>query len=130
MVTGMHGATITAGSRVRTQYTVEEGGDGEFYDGVVTALRTDLGTVSIMYDDGDTWTGGAEDVELLPKGPAGFRGAADGSASDILGIGHTSSSFSRKRVLLLAAVALVVVFGVVNLPSLFIAGKTGEIGLW
>eukprot|EP00927_Polykrikos_kofoidii_P030896 TRINITY_DN26576_c0_g2_i1.p1 TRINITY_DN26576_c0_g2~~TRINITY_DN26576_c0_g2_i1.p1 ORF type:complete len:187 (-),score=25.89 TRINITY_DN26576_c0_g2_i1:81-641(-) len=51
--------TLRVGSRVRTQWTREEGGDGNFYSGKVTHVFEN-DEVKIKYDDGDTWKGSAK----------------------------------------------------------------------
>eukprot|EP00929_Paragymnodinium_shiwhaense_P083548 TRINITY_DN44579_c0_g1_i2.p1 TRINITY_DN44579_c0_g1~~TRINITY_DN44579_c0_g1_i2.p1 ORF type:complete len:167 (+),score=15.80 TRINITY_DN44579_c0_g1_i2:116-616(+) len=67
VITGANGE-IVPGSRVQTQYTVEEGGDGRWYQGTVKRVYRE-GTVYIKYDDGDEWTGSAMHVWLV-DGPA------------------------------------------------------------
>lgn len=52
------------GSRVRTQWTAAEGGDGSYYEGCVVSAHED-GTVTLRYDDGTSWNGRAENVELI-----------------------------------------------------------------
>jgi len=54
---------VANGTRVKTLYTEAEGGDGEWYSGVITKLLSN-GTCSILYDDGDTWTGSLGSVHL------------------------------------------------------------------
>mmetsp|Transcript_56179 Transcript_56179/g.156479 ORF Transcript_56179/g.156479 Transcript_56179/m.156479 type:complete len:81 (-) Transcript_56179:99-341(-) len=56
--------TVYQGSRVQTQWTIDEGGDGRWCPGTVRSVYTN-GTVKISYDDGDTWTGDAAYVYLL-----------------------------------------------------------------
>eukprot|EP00929_Paragymnodinium_shiwhaense_P100775 TRINITY_DN63354_c0_g2_i1.p1 TRINITY_DN63354_c0_g2~~TRINITY_DN63354_c0_g2_i1.p1 ORF type:complete len:1126 (+),score=241.03 TRINITY_DN63354_c0_g2_i1:142-3519(+) len=56
------GARYGVGSRVKTQYTRSEGGDGSWYVGTVIAAHPD-GSVTIKYDDGDEWTGPASAVQ-------------------------------------------------------------------
>merc|ERR1712046_377073 len=51
------------GSRIKTQYTFEEGGDGRWYAGTVKSVFAD-GRVHICYDDGDQWTGAGRLVHL------------------------------------------------------------------
>mmetsp|Transcript_76526 Transcript_76526/g.222289 ORF Transcript_76526/g.222289 Transcript_76526/m.222289 type:complete len:111 (-) Transcript_76526:116-448(-) len=59
---------VTVNSRVQTQYTRAEGGDDQWYQGTIKAVYAD-GTVKILYDDGDKWTGHAGSVWLLQAGP-------------------------------------------------------------
>jgi hypothetical protein len=54
---------LTEGVRVQTQFTVEEGGDGRWYAGIIQACYPN-GSCKIQYDDGDTWQGPGEDVHL------------------------------------------------------------------
>ena len=64
---GWQGADCTplyVGTRVQTQWTREEGGDGRWYPGRVVAMLAS-GEVTIKYDDGDDWTGSGLDVHLL-----------------------------------------------------------------
>lgn len=53
------------GTRVQTQWTVEEGGNGHWYAGTITALYPGGGRATIEYDDGDLWTGSLADVYML-----------------------------------------------------------------
>ena len=50
---------ITVGSRVKTQWTRAEGGNGQWYTGTVTKVYAS-GRAAIRYDDGDRWTGDAK----------------------------------------------------------------------
>ena len=68
-VRGANGASLRPGARVQTENTIEEGGDGDWYPGTVTLINPALGHVSIEYDDGDSWTGPAAEVQLLPEKP-------------------------------------------------------------
>lgn len=63
----VQGATgqILVGDRVETQWTKEEGGDDQWYPGVVTDVDSTAQTATILYDDGDTWTGPAEYIHKL-----------------------------------------------------------------
>ena len=56
-VVGADGAELKVGVRVATQLADDEGGDGEWYSGVITAIGPFGTSVSIRYDDGDKWTG-------------------------------------------------------------------------
>ena len=51
------GTPLYVGTRVQTQWTREEGGDGRWYAGRVVAMLAS-GEVTIKYDDGDRWTAG------------------------------------------------------------------------
>eukprot|EP00445_Apocalathium_hangoei_P016431 CAMPEP_0203901170 /NCGR_PEP_ID=MMETSP0359-20131031/43373_1 /ASSEMBLY_ACC=CAM_ASM_000338 /TAXON_ID=268821 /ORGANISM="Scrippsiella Hangoei, Strain SHTV-5" /LENGTH=85 /DNA_ID=CAMNT_0050824785 /DNA_START=25 /DNA_END=278 /DNA_ORIENTATION=+ len=66
---------IVKGSRVQTVNTVAEGGDGSWYQGTVQDCFAD-GEVKILYDDGDKWTGSAQEVYLFDAqaGDPGDRG--------------------------------------------------------
>eukprot|EP00929_Paragymnodinium_shiwhaense_P103788 TRINITY_DN6754_c0_g1_i1.p1 TRINITY_DN6754_c0_g1~~TRINITY_DN6754_c0_g1_i1.p1 ORF type:complete len:554 (+),score=124.76 TRINITY_DN6754_c0_g1_i1:80-1741(+) len=68
------GATglLTPGTRVKTQFTKEEGGDDLFYDGVIKKV-TPSGDVTIKYDDGDVWTGNPVWVYRLQPEPDQIR---------------------------------------------------------
>ena len=55
------------GARVQTQFAIEEGGDDEWYAGTVSALHPGS-QVSVVYDDGDSWTGDAREIYML-RGP-------------------------------------------------------------
>ena len=61
---------IQIGSRVKTQWTKEEGGDNSWFQATVNAIFND-GTAFLRYDDGDTWTGNAGAMYLLnpPSAP-------------------------------------------------------------
>ena len=61
---GADGTPLYVGTRVQTQWTREEGGDGRWYPGRVVAMLAS-GEVTIKYDDGDDWTGSGLDVHLL-----------------------------------------------------------------
>ena len=63
--------TLALSSRVQTQYTLDEGGDGLWYTGTIQALW-DNGECSIKYDDGDKWTGRSVYAYLLPAGSPGL----------------------------------------------------------
>ena len=63
---------LVIGSRVQTQYTLDEGGDGLYYTGTVTELHSG-GEASIRYDDGDSWTGSAMFCFLLPHNHPGLQ---------------------------------------------------------
>ena len=54
-------------SRVQTQYTYAEGGDGLWYTGTIMGAWSNE-TVSVQYDDGDVWTGKSLYCYLLPNG--------------------------------------------------------------
>ena len=61
---------ISKGARVQTQYTRDEGGDDLWYTASVTACYEN-GTTRLAYDDGDSWTGPAVYVYMLPPGAPG-----------------------------------------------------------
>jgi len=69
--------TIRVGSRVCTQWTRDEGGNDQWYNG--TVRKCFVGDdVQIKYDDGDSWTGPGRYARLLqPDGAAAgaFAGA-------------------------------------------------------
>ena len=52
-------------TRVQTEWTLEEGGDGHWYAGTIVALYPGGGRATIEYDDGDLWTGSLSDVYML-----------------------------------------------------------------
>merc|ERR1719382_1834617 len=54
--------------RVQTQYTIDEGGDGRWYQGKIKRLY-DGNKVKINYDDGDTWKGSAAYVWSMSGSP-------------------------------------------------------------
>lgn len=58
---GGHGSALHRGTRVRTQWTRAEGGDDQWYQGVVQDVYGN-GQVTIRYDDGDEWTGSSSEV--------------------------------------------------------------------
>jgi hypothetical protein len=60
-VRGATGQLLAVGDRVSTQHTWEEGGDGSWYFGVITHLRS-AASVTILYDDGSNWTGESQYV--------------------------------------------------------------------
>ena len=55
---------IMIGSRVKTKFIKEEGGDDKWYNGVCTRCNPN-NTCTILYDDGDNWIGCMEDVYLI-----------------------------------------------------------------
>ena len=57
-------------SRIQTQYTFNEGGDGMWYTGTITGLWSNS-MVDVRYDDGDDWTGKAIYCYLLPSDSPG-----------------------------------------------------------
>ena len=57
------------GDRVQTQWTVEEGGNDEWYPGTVAKVLKD-GKCKLKYDDGDSWTGDARFIMRLTDGAA------------------------------------------------------------
>ncbi len=61
------GELLGVGSRVQTQYTVDEGGDDEWYAGTITVLHAG-GRATIVYDDGDEWTGSLREIYSLRHG--------------------------------------------------------------
>ena len=63
--------SLVLSSRVQTQYTRDEGGDGLWYTGSITGLWND-GSVAVQYDDGDSWRGRAIYCYLLPAGSPGM----------------------------------------------------------
>jgi len=68
-------------SRVQTQWTANEGGDGGWYSGQVVAIERSIAReeffAEIMYDDGDTWSGTTNDIYALPE----FNAMASQSAN-------------------------------------------------
>lgn len=58
------GEILVIGSRVQTQYTLDEGGNDEWYAGTVGALLPG-GDATVVYDDGDTWTGSCAELYML-----------------------------------------------------------------
>ena len=64
--------TLARMTRVQTQYTYDEGGDGMWYTGTVMNLWDD-GNVQIRYDDGDKWVGRSVYCYLLPRGHPGHQ---------------------------------------------------------
>ena len=67
---GANGALVV-GSRMQTQYTFDEGGDGMWYTGTITGLYTN-GIADVRYDDGDKWSGLSLYCYLLPNGSPGL----------------------------------------------------------
>ena len=59
---------VFVGSRVKTQYTRAEGGDDRWYAGTIRKVFAN-GRATVHYDDGDKWTGDAEDIYLLNPAP-------------------------------------------------------------
>jgi len=59
----VNGATgpLEVGSRVQTEWTREEGGDGRWYPATVQKCY-ESGEVYLLYDDGDTWKGSGKYV--------------------------------------------------------------------
>eukprot|EP00928_Gymnodinium_smaydae_P058192 TRINITY_DN4141_c1_g2_i1.p1 TRINITY_DN4141_c1_g2~~TRINITY_DN4141_c1_g2_i1.p1 ORF type:complete len:201 (-),score=35.55 TRINITY_DN4141_c1_g2_i1:75-620(-) len=75
------GVLLQRGSRVQTQYTISEGGDGRWYKGTVRQIYVG-NQVFIRYDDGDTWTGPAQYAfDLSAPGPPGFTSARAAAAA-------------------------------------------------
>lgn len=66
---GANGALVV-GTRVKTIWTLGEGGDGNWYFGTVKAIYAD-DHVKVQYDDGDRWTGHAMHVYSLREVTAG-----------------------------------------------------------
>jgi len=65
---------------VQTEWTVEEGGDGQWYAGTVVALYPG-GGAAVEHDDGELWTGSLSSVYTLrgesddeERGLGGLRG--------------------------------------------------------
>ena len=56
------------GSRVQSQWTVEEGGNGEWFSGRVEACYAN-GDCKVKFDDGDSWSGPGRYVRLLDAQP-------------------------------------------------------------
>ena len=62
------GEIVTRGTRVQTQWRQEDGGNGEWYAGTVTALRARNGgemDAKVEYDDGEEWFGSLRRVYVL-----------------------------------------------------------------
>jgi len=57
------------GDRIQTQWTVEEGGNDQWYPGTVAKVLKD-GRCKLKYDDGDSWTGDARFMMKLTDGAA------------------------------------------------------------
>jgi len=71
---------IDKGSRVKTQWTRDEGGNDQWYTATVVKIF-DNGKASLRYDDGDRWTGRALFCYLLdppPEAPMGQAVAPEG----------------------------------------------------
>lgn len=73
--------SIVIFSRVQTQWTADEGGDGGWYSGQVVAIERSIAReeffAEIVYDDGDTWSGTTNDIYALPE----FNAMASQSAN-------------------------------------------------
>jgi hypothetical protein len=55
---------LMIGSRISTCYRIDDGGDGNFYRGTITNVY-DNNICSIIYDDGYSWSGDGNLVQLL-----------------------------------------------------------------
>ena len=62
--------TLMKGTRCQTQWERQEGGNDLWFCGTVQAVY-DSGQACIRYDDGDTWTGEARYIWLLPSNHPG-----------------------------------------------------------
>ena len=62
--------TLMKGTRCQTQWERQEGGNDLWFCGTVQVVY-DSGQARIRYDDGDTWTGDARYIWLLPPNHPG-----------------------------------------------------------
>lgn len=62
---------LRKGTRCQTQYERSEGGDDRWYVATVEAVY-DSGKASLIYDDGDKWTGKGVYIYVLPPGHPGL----------------------------------------------------------
>jgi len=63
--------TLRVGARVQTMWDEGVGHDRLWYVGTVNRISS-RSTASILYDDGDRWTGGTKWMYLLPPGHPGL----------------------------------------------------------
>ena len=58
------GEILSVGSRVQTQWTRAYGGDDSWWAGAILTLHEN-GTATIIYDDGEEWTGRMNEIYAL-----------------------------------------------------------------
>ena len=92
------------GDRVKTHWSVDEGGDGQWYAGTAEKLTGD-GCCKIKYDDGDAWKGDARVVYLSTpqanqQGQPGHAALVGNVEQITRSLCSTFSAFSQGQALL------------------------------
>ena len=92
------GEILHVGSRVQTQFTRARGGDDSWYAGTVLALQPSSGRASIIYDDGEEWTGQLREIWTLQVRDEAESGEPSASRAEptpqLIPLPPTSSSAS------------------------------------
>ena len=119
------GTELRIGMRVQTLYELEEGGDGNWYAGKIALVHRLRKEVTILYDDGDRWTGKASEVFLFIAGrPQKLRRSAGGWGATLLPVLCTPCyAVAKFTVYTLCACEVVVIWAacllVFGVPMLF-----------
>jgi hypothetical protein len=108
---------ITIGDRVQTQWTRDEGGDDNWYLGKVVDVSNDEGHVGIVYDDGDRWTGKADEVYYVS--PQEMRNRTTGVGRFMLLI-KKSAFFCMLMLIML----------IITIPMMLPRPVRGELPFW
>ena len=71
------------GSRVQTQFSVAEGGDGNWYAGTLSALHAGA-RATVVFDDGDEATAPLASVYTIRDDDAADEGGRDAAAPPVV----------------------------------------------
>jgi hypothetical protein len=93
------------GDRVQTEWLVEEGGDGRWYQGVCKRVTVE-GRCKIVYDDGDSWTGDARAAYLVMDEPTAMQSIQEQQQPIVIAPVQPIQERQQQQLIVLAPVQL------------------------